>query len=178
MRKTATAVGLALAALFSILVAQAGACTGTNRPPGGQPTADAQAAVTCLINKQRRRHHLHRVRGSIPLNSAAAEHSGAMVSENFFSHEGDGTPASRAVNAGYTAGARAWGIGENLEWAIGRAATPRHVVRGWMKSAEHRSIILTRRFRQVGIGIADGSPVAGIDQGAETFTAVFGFRKG
>ena len=102
-----------------------------------------------------------------------------MASENFFSHEGDdGTPASRAANAGYMAGARAWGIGENLEWATAGAATPRHVVRSWMKSAEHRSVILTRNFRQVGIGIADGSPVAGIDQNAETFTAVFGFRKG
>ncbi len=178
MRKTAIAAGLALAALLPILVTPAAACTGTNRPPGGQPIADAQAAVTCLINKQRRRNHLRPVRGSIPLNAAAAEHSGAMVSQNFFSHEGDGTPASRAVNAGYTVGARTWGIGENLEWATGGAATPRHVVRGWMKSAEHRSIILTRRFRQVGIGIVDGSPVAGIDREAETFTAVFGFRKG
>ncbi len=178
MRKTVTALPLVAAALLSILTSQASACSGSNRQPGRQSITDAQIAVTCLINKQRRRNHLHPVRGSIPLNAAAAEHSGAMVSQNFFSHEGDGTPASRAVNAGYTAGARTWGIGEDLEWATGGAATPRHVVRGWMKSAEHRSIILTRRFRQVGIGIVDGSPVAGMDQGAETFTAVFGFRKG
>jgi uncharacterized protein YkwD len=76
------------------------------------------------------------------------------------------------------AGARAWGIGETLEWATGKAATPKAVVRGWMKSPEHRSVILSRQFRQVGVGIVDGSPIAGIDQGAETFTAVFGFRKG
>jgi uncharacterized protein YkwD len=179
MGKKATVVVFATAALLSIFASQASACSGANGQPGRLSIADSQVAITCLINKQRARHHLHPVSANILLGSAAAEHSGAMASENFFSHEGDdGTPASRAANAGYMAGARAWGIGENLEWATAGAATPRHVVRSWMKSAEHRSVILTRNFRQVGIGIADGSPVAGIDQNAETFTAVFGFRKG
>ena len=178
MRKTVTALLLVGAALLSILTSQASACRGSNRQPGRQSITDAQIAVTCLINKQRAHHHLHRLRVSAPLGSAALEHSDAMAAENFFSHEGDGTPASRAASAGYSSGARAWGIGENLEWATGKAAAPRYVVRGWMKSAEHRAVILSRRFRQVGIGIASGSPVAGIDQNAETFTAVFGFRKG
>jgi uncharacterized protein YkwD len=177
MRKKATVVVFATAALLSILASQASAGRGGSRQPGRQPIANAQVAVTCLINKQRARNHLHRVRGNIALSSAAVEHSGAMASQNFFSHEGDGTPASRAANAGYMAGARAWGIGETLEWATGRAATPRHIVRSWMKSPAHRSVILSRQFRQVGVGIVDGSPVAGVDQGAETFTAVFGFHK-
>jgi uncharacterized protein YkwD len=178
MRKTATAVVLATTALLSILVSQASACTGSTRQPGRQSVADAQAAVACLINKQRARNHMRRVSYSPTLGTAALEHSSAMASQNFFSHEGDGTPVSRAANAGYMAGARAWGIGENLEWATDGAATPKGVVRAWMKSPEHRSVILSRQFRQVGIGIVDGSPVAGIEQGAETFTAVFGFRKG
>jgi uncharacterized protein YkwD len=131
-----------------------------------------------LINKQRARNHMGGVRGSAALAAAATEHSSAMASENFFSHDGDGTPVSRASNAGYMSGARAWGIGENLEWATGKAATPKAVVRGWMKSPEHRAVILSRQFRQVGVGVVDGSPVAGVDQGAQTFTAVFGFRKG
>jgi uncharacterized protein YkwD len=178
MRKTATAVVLATAALFSMYVSQASACSGASRQPGRQSLAETQSTITCLINKQRARNHMRRVGASAPLGAAATEHSSAMASENFFSHEGDGTPASRAANAGYTAGARAWGIGETLEWATGKAATPKAVVRGWMKSPEHRGVILSRQFRQVGVGVVDGSPVAGIDQGAETFTAVFGFRKG
>ena len=179
MRKTATAVVLATAALFSIFASQAGACSGASRQPGRQSLAEAQSTITCLINKQRSRNHMRGVRGSAPLGAAAAEHSSAMASANFFAHEGeDGTPVSRASNAGYLAGARAWGIGETLEWATGKAATPKAVVRGWMKSPEHRAVILSRRFRQVGVGVVDGSPVAGVDQGAETFTAVFGFRKG
>jgi uncharacterized protein YkwD len=178
MRKTATAAVLVTAALLSIYVSQASACSGATRQPGGQSVAEAQAAVTCLINKQRNRNHMRGVRYSISLGTAAQQHSVAMASQNFFSHEGDGTPASRAANAGYMAGASAWGIGENLEWGTGKAATPKAVVRAWMNSAEHRSVILSRQFRQVGVGVVDGSPVAGIEQGAETFTAVFGFRKG
>jgi uncharacterized protein YkwD len=178
MRKTATTVVLATVALFSIYVSQAYACSGASRQPGRQSLAEAQSTITCLLNKQRARNHMQRVRASTPLAAAAAEHSSAMASENFFSHEGDGTPASRAANAGYMAGARAWGIGETLGWATDKAATPKSVVLGWMKSPEHRGVILSRQFRQVGVGIVDGSPVAGIDQDAETFTAVFGFRKG
>ncbi len=178
MRKRATVVVLTMGALFSIFVSQASACTGADRQPGRQSVADAQIAITCLINKQRARNHMRRVRYSASLGIAAQGHSSAMASENFFSHEGDGTPASRAANAGYLAGANVWGIGENLEWGTGRAASPKAIVRGWMKSPEHRGVILSRRFRQVGVGVVDGAPVAGIDQGAETFTALFGFRKG
>ena len=54
------------------------------------------------------------------LDAAAQSHTDAMTSQNFFSHEGDGTPASRAANAGYMAGARAWGIGEDLFWGAPR----------------------------------------------------------
>jgi uncharacterized protein YkwD len=178
MRKTAMAVVLATAALLATIVPQASACSGANRQPGGQSTTDAQISITCMINKQRSRYHLHRVRFSAPLAAAALEHSTAMVTQSFFSHEGDGTPASRAQGAGYMLGARSWGIGENLEWAVGKAAAPRYVVRNWMKSPEHRSVILSRQFRQVGIGIANGTPLASTNQNAETFTAVFGFRKG
>ncbi len=178
MRKTATAVFLAIAALLSVLASQASACAGANLKPTRQSTDQARAAVTCLINRQRARHHRKAVHGSVPLLSAAQSHTNAMVSQNFFSHEGDGTPASRAVNAGYTAGATAWGVGEALEWGVKKGATPRAIVRGWMHSQEHRGILLTRRFRQVGVGVTSGSPMAGGDSGAETFTALFGFRKG
>jgi uncharacterized protein YkwD len=177
MRKTATAVILAVAALLSIFASQASACNGASLKPTRQSTDQARAAVTCLLNQQRRHHHLKSVHGNPALLTAAQTHTNAMVSQNFFSHEGDGTPASRAVNAGYTAGASSWGVGEALEWGIKKGATPRSIVRGWMRSPEHRGIVLTRRFREVGVGVADGSPM-GADQGAETFTALFGFRKG
>ena len=180
MRKTAVAVIVATAALISILASPAAAaCQGAGARPGQQSTGEAQAAITCLINKTRAAHRLRAVRASAPLVAAALGHSNAMVSRNFFGHVGpDGTPSARVAAAGYMAGARAWGIGETLGWGIAKGATPRRIVRGWMHSAAHRSIMLRRGFRHVGVGVVAGSPVPGFDHRAATVTAVFGFRKG
>lgn len=178
MRKRAIAVVLAIAALLAVWTSQASACQGANRAPGRQSVDEARRAVTCLINKQRSRHRVRRLRGSFALAVAAQEHSNAMAAQNFFSHEGDGTPTSRAEGAGYMTGASDWGLGENLEWASGKAGSPRAIVRGWMKSPMHRSVMLSRQFRHVGIGITEGSPVSPDVQGSATYTADFGFRKG
>ena len=179
MRKTVIAVVLAMAALLSVCTAQASACRGASRGPGALSVDDTRRAVTCLINRRRAHHGMRRLHGSVSLATAAQEHSDAMASMNFFSHDGDdGTPVSRAQAAGYTAGASNWGLGENLEWGSGKAASPRSIVNGWMHSAEHRTVMLSRRFRQVGIGVTQGSPMSPDVQNAAMFTADFGYRKG
>jgi uncharacterized protein YkwD len=179
MRKTAIAVVLAMAALLTVCTAQASACRGASRGPGALSVDDTRHAVTCLINRQRARYGMRRLRGSPSLGVAAQVHSDAMASMNFFSHDGDdGTPASRAQAAGYTAGARNWGLGENLEWGSGKAASPRSIVRGWMHSAVHRTVLLSRRFRHIGVGVTKGSPMSPDVQNAAVFTADFGYRKG
>jgi uncharacterized protein YkwD len=179
MHKTAIAVLLATAALFSAVTSQATACSGVKLSPSRQGVDNTKRAITCLINRSRRHHGLRRLHGSVSLGNAAQVHSDAMASQNFFSHDGDdGTPTTRAEAAGYMAGARSWGLGETLEWASGKGASPGAIVRGWMGSAVHRSVILSRQFRQIGIGITNGSPVSPDVQGAAVFTADFGFRKG
>ena len=178
MRKTAIAVVLATGALLSVWTSQASACQGVKHPPSSQTIDETRQAVACLINQRRKHSGLRGLRASPALGAAAQEHSDAMASQNFFSHEGDGTPASRAEAAGYMAGARAWGIGENLEWASGKAASPRAIVDGWMRSAEHRSVMLSRGFRHIGVGVTQGSPMNPDVGGAAMFTVDFGFRKG
>jgi uncharacterized protein YkwD len=180
MRKTAIAVIVASWALLSVPASPAAAaCPGAGLKPGQQSTSEAQSAITCLINKKRATRHLRGVRPSPQLTYAAVAHSDLMASGNFFDHAGpDGTPTSRATAAGYTAGARAWGVGENIGWGIGVGGAPRATVRGWMRSATHRAIMLHRGFRQVGVGVVAGAPVPGYDGSAATVTALFGFRKG
>src|SRR5215218_8672134 len=115
MRKTAIAAVLATTALLSVWTAQASACRGAHRQPGQLSVDEARQAVTCLINHRRSHRGLRRVRGSVALGAAAQSHSDTMAAKNFFAHDGDdGTPVDRARAAGYTAGARAWGVGENL----------------------------------------------------------------
>jgi uncharacterized protein YkwD len=179
MRKTAIAVVLATAALFSAWTSQASACSGASLQPNRQSADNARRAITCLINHRRAHRGLKPLRGSIALANAAQVHSDAMASQNFFSHDGgDGTPESRAESAGYMTGASAWGLGENLEWGTGKAASPRAIVDGWMRSAEHRDVMLSGRFRHIGVGVTGGSPMSPDVQNAEMFTADFGFRKG
>ena len=179
MRKTAIAVVLAIGALLSVWTSQASACRGVNHSPRSLSIDETRRAVTCLINRHRSHRGLRRLHGSHALGVAAQAHSDAMANLNFFAHEGgDGTPTSRAEAAGYTIGAKTWGIGEDLEWASGRSASPRSIVRGWMGSAVHRGVLLTPRFRQIGIGVTHGSPVSPDVQNAALFTADFGYRKG
>jgi uncharacterized protein YkwD len=174
---TAT-VALAIGGILAIWAPSAIACPGGHSTAASLSTVQARAAVVCLINKKRARNHVRSVREHPLLDAAAQAHTDAMTSENFFSHEGDGTPASRAQSAGYMSGARAWGVGEDLFWGAQRLSTPGATVNAWMHSAPHRSVLLSRSFRQVGVGVDQGSPAGPDNTNTGTYTALFGFRKG
>src|SRR5947209_4193785 len=75
-----------------------------------------------------------------------------------------------------SAGASFWMVGENLRWGTGSLASPKSVVAAWMKSAEHRHVMLTGTFREIGIGFAPGSPTGTDEAAAAIYTADFGFR--
>src|SRR3712207_9413731 len=97
-----------------------------------------------------------------------------MVGARYFSHDsrsGDEFD-DRIVRTGYTRGSRAI-LGENLAWGSGGLATPRAIVRGWMRSPGHRRNILHGQFREIGIGVVKGKP--GHRDGA-TYATGFGLR--
>jgi uncharacterized protein YkwD len=74
-------------------------------------------------------------------------------------------------------GASSWMVGENLSWGTEVLSTPKGTVSAWMHSPEHRSVMLSRSFREIGIGFVPGSPT-GSDEGAGAiYTADFGFRR-
>jgi uncharacterized protein YkwD len=177
-RKVVVTIGLAVAGLFGAWAPSALACAGANVGAANQSIEQGRAAVVCLINKARARSHVKPVREHPALDGAAQSHTDAMTSQNFFSHDGDGTPASRASNYGYMAGARAWGVGEDLFWGADKRSTPSATVHGWMHSAEHRAVLLSRSYRQVGVGVDQGSPAGADDTDTGTYTGLFGFRKG
>jgi uncharacterized protein YkwD len=176
MRKTILLGALAIAALATWAPA-ASACRGANVPAGAETADQARVAMTCMINRERRRQGLHGVRGDVALGIAAQTHSDDMASQDFFSHDGsDGTPASRAAAAGYMNGARHWGLGENLAFGTGWSGSPKAMVHDWMRSAEHRYILLQPQWRQVGVGVTMGSPMGPDGPGMATYTALFGYR--
>ena len=177
-RNVVVTIGIGIAAMLGALAPSAIACSGAQVGAQYLTTDQARASVVCLINKKRTRNHLKPVHEHPQLDAAAQSHTNAMTNQNFFSHEGDGTPASRAANAGYMAGTRAWGIGEDLFWGAAGQSTPSATVNAWMHSAVHRMVMLTRSYRQVGIGVDQGSPAGADNTNTGTYTALFGYRKG
>jgi uncharacterized protein YkwD len=65
-------------------------------------------------------------------------------------------------------------VGENLAYGFGSRATAARTVAAWMHSPPHRANILTRAFRDGGVGLAEGIP-SNPRRGA-TYTLDFGVR--
>lgn len=143
------------ALLASVAVAAAGPCAGAGER---SDQAVRRHAVHCLVNSARAAHGLPRLRSSRTLARAASRHARDMVRREFFEHTSPGgsTPATRARRAGY----RGRSIGETIAFAV-PTATPARTVRGWLRSAAHRRILLNPAMRDVGIGIARGTPLPG-----------------
>jgi uncharacterized protein YkwD len=172
MHRIAMVAALAMAALFSGFTSLAKACRGADKSPAGQTVEDARRAMTCLVNRRRARAGRHPVRPSVALGIAAQGHSQAMAANDFFGHGGDGTASSRAAAAGY--GGRT--VGENLGWGHGYVGSPRWILNTWMASPSHRQVILRPRFRQIGVGIATGSPFGPDSPNTATYTINLGRR--
>jgi len=150
--------------------------------PGGlMPTPSNIARITritaCLINQQRTAYGLPPLRANGALGRAARGHSADMVGRGYFSHDtpqGVG-PAQRISHSGYLSGGRMCALGENIAAATGSFATPAAIVNMWMSSPGHRANILSRAYRDTGLGVAYGYPAVRSAHGA-TFTQDFGAR--
>jgi uncharacterized protein YkwD len=171
---------LALAAMLAPAGAEARGCANTHVKPNTGNLELVRSAVLCLHNAERARHGLPRLRENARLRSAASRHSARMVGSHFFDHTTPAglTMAARIRGTGYTSGAHAWSIGENIAWGSGGLATAAQIHRTWMNSPGHRANILQRSFREIGIGIAPGVPVhLSASVSGATYTTDFGFRR-
>jgi uncharacterized protein YkwD len=100
-----------------------------------------------------------------------------MVRRSYFGHVEPGGVdlVDRLWRVHYLPAGR-WLVGENLAAGTGRRSAPTTHVRGWLRSAPHRANLLSRRFREIGLGVASGFPRFSRRRGA-TYTADFGFRR-
>jgi uncharacterized protein YkwD len=160
--------------------ALASACTGADATPTARTISAARSATLCLLNQQRAAHGLGRLRAHRQLQGAAQRYAAAMVRGGFFSHVSPtGSTLEQRIRRGtrYLAGALRYEIGENIAWGLGAQAKPRAIVASWMASAGHRANILRPTFREIGIGISQGAPVAGLAGPAVTYANSFGTRR-
>jgi uncharacterized protein YkwD len=168
-----TAPGAAFAGDEAVAAARAAATAGRC------PVASAQIATLCLLNAERTARGLAPLRAQRTLAGVAAGYASTMVRDEFFAHTSPSgsTVLSRIQRTTYLRRNTRWWVGENIAWGSGTLGTPREVVAAWMASPGHRANILDPRFREIGIGIADGAP-APVDDGetARTCATDFGRR--
>jgi uncharacterized protein YkwD len=184
LRLTLPAALTSLVAVAALSVTAPAAHAATARPPAPRcadtdllPTADdlpaIRTALLCLHNQERISRGLHPLAGNARLQATADGHSTEMVNDGYFAHaSADGTSFSaRIIRGGYVARNADWTLGENLAWATGDLATPTNLMDAWMHSPEHRANILTRAYRDIGIGMSFGGTDTRL-----TVTADFGAR--
>lgn len=136
------------------LVGAALAATAAPVQAAASPAVDArERAVIDRINQVRSQHGLGPLRLDSKISSSASRHSQRMQSRRTLSHQLPGEAS----------------LSQRLNWAVGSASTAEviawrsrgarssQLVRAWMDSPGHRTVLLSSRYRSAGIGIATGS---------------------
>lgn len=124
-----------------------------SRTPVAQSAPSSLGAqVIALVNEERAAAGCGPLTDDAKLRDAAQGHSEDMAARDFFDHtDPDGAdPGKRITAAGYR-----WSTyGENI--AKGQQ-TAESVMTSWMNSPGHRANILNCAFKNIGVGIHDGS---------------------
>ena len=174
---------VALASAFAVGRGDAAVSDGVASPQSTQARsalAAFEGAVVGRINQIRRSRGLRPLRYNPRLRAAAVFHSRDMGRRGYFEHDSvSGLPFWRRIERFYPSrGFRSWTVGENLFWATDNYGAAL-AVREWMHSPPHRANILSRDWREVGIGASHFANAPGEYGGREVtiVTADFGSRR-
>jgi uncharacterized protein YkwD len=138
--------------------------------------------LVSLINKERTKHGLCELRLNARLVDASRAHSSEMGELKYFSHDSENPQgecwSSRLVRYGYDRdGYDYWKAGEDIYWGAQLYSSPVACVDAWMHSPAHRAVILTRNFRDLGVGAyKTDSGFQGVDGVVWVFTMDVGRR--
>ena len=179
-RRAASSLTLALAVLV-------GAVGTAQAFPSKRVATQARVAISPLeadvlkeINDFRVAHHLRPLRVSGRLAVAARHHSSEMAARGYFSHtSANGSSFDRRIARFYPLhGARYWSVGENLLWSSPSVDAP-GALQMWLNSPPHRDILMTARWREVGLSAIHVGSAPGAYGGREVtiVTADFGVRR-
>jgi len=143
-------------------------------------TPDLARTLVAAVNRARRAHGLRTLAYSGALANAATEHAKALATAGTFTHDWPTTGRlfSSWIRGFYPArGYRAWRAGENLLWAS-PGFTPADAVQQWLDSPTHRRVLLTKSWRELGIGVVSAVRAPGAYGGRDVQIAAaeFGLR--
>lgn len=152
-------------------------CANAGLEPAQGNLRAVRRATLCLLNVQRTKNGLGKLRSNRLLQRVATRYAKQMVSQSFFDHVSPtgSTFVERILQSAYVDAGDGYTLGENLGWGGGVLAIPKRIVRAWMSSPGHRANILNGKFVDIGVGVVPGVPVAGGGPGA-TYVNEFGTR--
>jgi uncharacterized protein YkwD len=113
--------------------------------PSSALAAAVEGEAIDALNDVRRANGLAPLRVSEGLNRSSGDYAQRMLRHDFFGHG-----ARIDVPGDFRA------AGETLAYHTGWDAQPRRTVSRWMNSPGHRAVLLSSRFRWVGMGLARG----------------------
>lgn len=153
----------------------------TTRQFSVSATPDLARALVAEVNRTRRTRGLRPLTYSARLTNAATAHAQALATAGQFTHAWPTTGSlySRWIRGFYPAhGFRVWSVGENLLWAS-PGFTPPRAVQQWLDSATHRRVLLSRSWRELGIGVVSAVAAPGAYGGRDVQIAAaeFGTRR-
>jgi uncharacterized protein YkwD len=138
-----------------------------------------ESQLFAQVNGMRARHGLRPLRISPGLTAAAKQHSASMAQKGYFSHDSaNGGSFFKRIASFYSyRGYSRWSAGENILWSSPDIDSG-GALRLWMNSPEHRANLLSRSWREIGLGAVHSTNAPGV-YGGETVTVVttdFGVR--
>lgn len=138
-----------------------------------------EADIVRRINVIRASRGRRPLRVSRQLSAAAAFHTNQMGLRGFFEHESaNGVEFWKRIERFYPVlPGRSWSVGENIVWGAPDLSAA-GAVREWMNSPPHRENLLSRQWREIGLGGAHFESAPGSYRGGPVtiVTADFGTR--
>jgi uncharacterized protein YkwD len=179
--RTFLAAVLACSLLALSGAAQASAaCPNADTIPTAENLEEIRAAMVCLHNEARAKADVALLDPDARLTAAAQGHASDMVTQEYFAHDAlsGRDPFDRMRREGYIGREIVWNAGETIAWASGSYATPQSVMDAWMDETTQRLTLLAPDFRDIGVGVALGAPVARDPDAspAVTYTVDYGWR--
>lgn len=161
------------AGTWDSLLAPESACPG--QTDTSLPVAQQVRTMVCMHRWARAQEGLRGVHVSKQLRKSSASKARDIRRCQQFSHDACGRNAFYWFRrVGFFRGA--FGAGENLALGNGYAATVRGTMSDWLNSDEHRSVLLSPSFRDIGVSMVSGD----FDgyTGVAIWVAHFGYHHG
>ncbi|WCB96553.1 sporulation protein [Baekduia alba] len=128
-------------------------CAGADAVATPANVAQTRAAIACLIDAARAGRGAPALRRDARLRVAAQRFAATLDPAKPLTHTGSGgsSPLDRVAKAGYGRGT--FSAGEALGRSTDELATPTARVKAWLADPQPRRLLLSAKYRDVGIGV-------------------------